>query len=141
MLKSRLDKPYSCFDGACNPEHPTHWLKEFLDDKELDIYLQEYTIFDNPYLPPEYVDQLCKEYAGTIYYDRLILGMWKRAEGAIYKKFGDHPENFYCHVVDELNPESEEKQFRKEDIVSIEIGLVLGGKQIRPFLCSQRVYG
>lgn len=24
MLKSRLDKPYSCFDGACNPEHPTH---------------------------------------------------------------------------------------------------------------------
>ena len=27
MLKSRLDKPYSCFDGACNPEHPTHWLK------------------------------------------------------------------------------------------------------------------
>ena len=21
MLKSRLDKPYSCFDGACNPEH------------------------------------------------------------------------------------------------------------------------
>ena len=21
MLKSRLDKPYSCFDGSCNPEH------------------------------------------------------------------------------------------------------------------------
>ena len=48
MLKSRLDKPYSCFDGSCNPEHPTHWLKEFLDTPELDIYLQKYTIFDNP---------------------------------------------------------------------------------------------
>lgn len=24
MLKSRLDKPYSCFGGSCNPEHPTH---------------------------------------------------------------------------------------------------------------------
>lgn len=22
MLKSRLDKPYSCFDGACNPDAP-----------------------------------------------------------------------------------------------------------------------
>lgn len=45
MLKSRLDKPYSCFDGSCNPENPTHWLKEFLDNEELDIYLQRYTIF------------------------------------------------------------------------------------------------
>ena len=58
MLKSRLDKPYSCFDGACNPEHPTHWLKEFLDNDELDIYLQRYTIFDNPFLPQEFVEQL-----------------------------------------------------------------------------------
>nr|DAI71465.1 MAG TPA: portal protein [Caudoviricetes sp.] len=31
MLKSRLDKPYSCFDGSLNPEHPTHWLKKFID--------------------------------------------------------------------------------------------------------------
>ncbi len=85
MLKSRLDKPYSCFDGSCNPEHPTHWLKEFLDNEELDIYLQRYTIFDNPFLDPDFVEQLCKEYEGTIYYDRLILGLWKRAEGAIYK--------------------------------------------------------
>ena len=41
MLKSRMDKPYSCFDGACNPEFPTHWLKEFLDS-DADIYLQHY---------------------------------------------------------------------------------------------------
>lgn len=27
MLKSRLDKPYSCFDGACNPDAPQHWFK------------------------------------------------------------------------------------------------------------------
>lgn len=74
MLKSRLDKPYSCFDGSCNPEHPTHWLKEFLDTPDLDIYLQKYTIFDNPYLDADFVTQLCKEYEGTIYYDRLILG-------------------------------------------------------------------
>lgn len=129
MLKSRLDKPCSCFDGACNPEHPTHWLKDFLDNDELDIYLQKYTIFDNPFLPKEYVEQLCKEYEGTIYYDRLILGLWKRADGAIYKKFADNPETFWCEVVDELKDDPEVKQFRKEDITSIEIGLDFGGNQ------------
>lgn len=129
MLKSRLDKTYSCFDGACNPEHPTHWLKEFIDNVELDIYLQKYTIFDNPFLDPEFVKQLCKEYDGTIYYDRLILGLWKRADGSIYKRFADNPEAFQCEIVDEFSQESEHKQFRKEDITSIEIGLDFGGNQ------------
>ncbi len=129
MLKSRLDKPYSCFDGSCNPEHPTHWLKEFLDNDELDIYLQRYTIFDNPFLPAEFVEQLCKEYEGTIYYDRLILGLWKRAEGAIYKRFADDPEKFRCEVLEEPADNSEHKQFKKSDIVSIEIGLDFGGNQ------------
>lgn len=129
MLKSRLDKPYSCFDGACNPENPTHWLKEFLDNDELDIYLQRYTIFDNPFLPQEFVEQLCKEYEGTIYYDRLIIGLWKRAEGAIYKRFADNPEKFRCEVLEEPADNPEHKQFRKNDIVSIEIGLDFGGNQ------------
>ncbi len=129
MLKSRLDKPYSCFDGACNPEHPTHWLKEFIDSPDLDIYLQRYTIFDNPFLDSKFVEQLCKEYEGTIYYDRLILGLWKRADGAIYKRFADNPENFRCMVVDEPSEDTTCKEFAKEDIVSIEIGLDFGGNQ------------
>ncbi len=129
MLKSRLDKPYSCFDGSCNPEHPTHWLKEFLDNPDLDIYLQRYKIFDNPFLDPKFVEQLCKEYEGTIYYDRLILGLWKRAEGAIYKKFADNPDAFRCEIVDQIDPAAEYKQFEKEDIVSIEIGIDFGGTQ------------
>ena len=129
MLKSRLDKPYSCFDGSCNPEHPTHWLKEFIDNDELDIYLQTYTIFDNPFLDQSFVKQLCKEYEGTIYYDRLILGLWKRAEGAIYKRFADNPEAFQCDVVDKLDPATERKQFRKEDIVSIEFAIDFGGNK------------
>ena len=129
MLKSRLDKPYSCFDGACNPEHPTHWLKEFIDNQELDIYLRRYTIFDNPYLPEEFVEQLCKEYEGTIYYDRLILGRWKRAEGSIYKKFADDPEVFRCEIVDQITEDAKYKQIRQQDIVSIEIGLDFGGNK------------
>ena len=66
MVKSRLDKPYSCFDGACNPENPGHFLKRFIDS-DADIYLQEYTLFDNPYLPESFVENLCREYAGTVY--------------------------------------------------------------------------
>lgn len=129
MLKSRLDKSYSCFDGSCNPEHPTHWLKDFIDNPELDIYLQKYTIFDNPFLDPEFVAQLCKEYEGTIYYDRLILGLWKRAEGSIYKRFADNPEAFRCKVVDQIGSVDTVRQFLKEDIVSIEIGIDFGGNQ------------
>lgn len=89
MLQSRLDKPYSCFDGSCNPEYPGHWLKEFLDREDIDIYLQKYTIFDNPFLPPEFVENLCKEYEGTVYYGRYILGEWTLAEGLIYPMYQD----------------------------------------------------
>ena len=86
LLKSRLDKPYSCFDGALNPQSPNHWLKEFIES-DADIYNQHYTIFDNPFLPQEFVDNLCKEYAGTVYYKRYILGEWALAEGLIYPMY------------------------------------------------------
>lgn len=88
LIKSRLDKPYSCFDGALNPESPNHWLKEFLDS-DADIYQQHYTIFDNPFLPKEFVENLCNEYKGTVYYDRYIEGAWALAEGLIYPMYQD----------------------------------------------------
>lgn len=83
MLKSRLDKPYSCFDGTCNPASPNHWFKQFLES-DADIYQQRYTLNDNPFLPAAFVDALKKEYAGTVYYGRYILGEWTQAEGLIY---------------------------------------------------------
>lgn len=125
MLKSRLDKPYSCFDGALNPEHPTHWLKEFIDS-DADIYLQEYTIFDNSFLSRSFVENLCKEYEGTIYYDRLILGKWVRAEGAIYRKFADNPKKYYCEIVNKYT-DSPYKQFLTSQLNDITIGVDFGG--------------
>ena len=89
MLLSRLDKPYSMLDGACNPEYPTHWLKEFIDNPNIDTYIQHYKIFDNPFLPKEYIDNLCNEYEGTVYYGRLIEGEWTLAEGLIYPMYKD----------------------------------------------------
>ena len=88
LLKSRLDKEYSCFDGTYNPQYPNHWLKKFLDSNA-DIFSQVYTIDDNPFLPPSFVKNLKKEYAGTVFYDRYILGKWTLAEGLVYPMFGD----------------------------------------------------
>lgn len=83
MLKSRLDKEYSCYDGTCNPGPPSHWFKKFLDSGA-DIYQQQYTIDDNPYLPLSVRENMKREYAGTVYYGRYILGEWTLAEGLIY---------------------------------------------------------
>lgn len=98
LLKSRLDKPYSCLDATLNPENNSHWLKvNFLDtieEKEIDAFIQQYTIFDNPFLPQKFVENLCKEYEGTVYYNRYILGQWCNAEGLIYKRFSDNPEKY-----------------------------------------------
>ena len=89
MALSRLDKEYSCMDAACNPESPTHWLKEFLDRDDIDAYVQKYKIFDNPFLPEQFIEDLCNEYRGTVYYPRYIEGEWTKAEGLIYPMYED----------------------------------------------------
>jgi len=93
MLKSRLDKEYSKFDGTCNPEYPQHWFKKFIDS-DVDIFLQDYAIDDNPFLPEEVKENLKREYYGTIFYDRYILGKWVNAEGLIYRLFADNTEKY-----------------------------------------------
>ncbi len=93
MVKSRLDKDYSCFDGTCNPEQKNHWLKEFLDSNA-DIYCQHYTIDDNNFISELVKENLKKEYWGTVLYQRYILGLWVNAEGLIYKRFADNQEHY-----------------------------------------------
>lgn len=85
MLKSRLSLPYSECHGACNPAGPRHWLKQFIDRKDLDLYSQHYTLYDNPYLDQAVVAEICKEYQGTVFFDRLVEGRWVQAEGLVYQ--------------------------------------------------------
>lgn len=118
MLKSRLRTRTSVFDGTCNPASTNHWFKTFLDS-DADIYQQSYTIDDNPFLPPEAVAELKKEYAGTVYYDRYILGKWKAAEGIIYRTFADNPQKFTVA----LTPQ------HLSDAVFISIGIDFGGNK------------
>ena len=126
MLKSRLDKPYSRFDGTCNPDNPAHWLKRFIDS-DADIFLQNYTIDDNPMLPPEFVTTLKKEYAGTVLYDRYVLGLWTAAEGAIYLPFANDPQQ---HIIDQA-----------PRIASAYIGIDFGGNgSAHAFVCMGFTY-
>jgi PBSX family phage terminase large subunit len=98
LLKSRLDKEYSMVDATLNPAHTNHWLKvnflDIIEEKGIDAFVQSYTIFDNPFLPKDFVDNLCKEYEGTVFYNRYILGQWCNAEGLIYKRFADNPSRY-----------------------------------------------
>jgi len=93
LLKTRLSFEYSCCDFAGNPQSPNHWFEEFINS-DVDIYLQRYSLFDNPFLPQKYVDELCRELKGTVYYDRYILGLAKNAEGLIYTPFVSNPDKF-----------------------------------------------
>jgi phage terminase large subunit len=116
MLKSRLRTEHSHFDGTCNPDNPRHWFKAFIES-DADIYQQSYVI-DDGVLPEEVVAQLKKEYAGTVYYDRFILGKWVAAEGAIYRDFADNPERYII---------SNDGLGEKFEIVKTTIGVDFGG--------------
>lgn len=118
MLKSRLDKPHSLFDGTCNPAGPEHWFRKFLDS-DADIYLQEYSIDDNTFLSPTFVSALKKEYAGTVYYDRYILGRWCAAEGVVYRRYADDPAAFR---IDSADP-------RLSSLTKIDVGVDFGGNR------------
>lgn len=135
LLKSRLDKPYSCLDATLNPESNTHWLKvNFLDvieEKEIDAYVQSYTIFDNEFLDETFVKNLCKEYEGTIYYNRYILGQWCNAEGLIYTRFANEPTKYIY---------TKKKQDETYDLPSgmTIIGIDYGGtKSGQAFVCTR----
>ena len=128
MVLASLDKAYSCFDGALNPENKNHWLKkDFLDKKEekgLDIYIQHYTIFDNPFLSEDFVKNLCNEYQGTVYYNRLILGQWCNAEGIIFQQIVNDKERY---LIDKAN-----------NTGLISIGIDFGGnKSAHAFVASK----
>ena len=130
LLKSRLDKEYSVLDGTLNPESPTHWLKQFIDS-DVDIYCQTYTIFDNPFLPKKFVDNLCKEYEGTVYYNRYILGQWCNAEGLIYTRFANEPTKYI------YNKKKEDGSYDLPPGITV-IGIDYGGtKSGQAFVCTR----
>lgn len=95
MLLSRLRVPGAKLIATTNPDNPNHWLKKKYIDRadELDFLDVKFLVDDNTTLDPEYVENIKCEYTG-VFYDRFILGLWKAAEGAIYRQFADDTEKF-----------------------------------------------
>ncbi len=117
MLKSRIDRPGARFDGTSNPDHPKHWLKSFLDSAA-DIYLMRFRLDDNTIYArdnPDFIESLKREYAGTVWYHRLVLGEWVAAEGAIYQIFANDPKAFTVDA--------------PRDLMEINVGVDFGGGQ------------
>lgn len=129
IIQSSLDKPYSHFDGALNPESQTHWFKkDFLDkieEKKLDVYVQYYTIFDNNFLDKQVVENLCKEYQGTVYYNRYILGQWCNAEGLIFQQIANDYKRFIT------------KEIQLNSIISI--GIDWGGNKSKHSITATKI--
>ena len=84
LVRSRLSLPYSRCDASCNPEGPRHFVKQFIDSEGVDLYCQTYTLYDNPFLPDDYISDLEAGYRGTVNFDRYILGLWRQTEGLVY---------------------------------------------------------
>ena len=124
MLKSRLDKEYSICDLTCNPDNPNHWFKEFMDS-DVDKWILHFTIDDNPFLPPVFVEQLKKEYEGTVYYDRYILGLWVNAEGLIFIQFANNKSKY---TID-----------KAENIIKIDIGVDFGGNKSKTMFIASGI--
>lgn len=103
MLLSRLSEPGAKLIATTNPDSPMHWLMvDYINRSgELDMLVLKFLIDDNPYLDPEYVKQIKREYTG-VFYNRFILGQWVIAEGLVYGFFD--PEK---HCVDDVPEDGE----------------------------------
>ncbi|WP_324728796.1 PBSX family phage terminase large subunit [Lysinibacillus fusiformis] len=78
-----------------NPENPAHPVKtdiidndgQTLDSGRLNIKVFHFTLFDNIFLDPEYVESIIASTPSGMFTDRDIHGLWVSAEGIIYKDF------------------------------------------------------
>ncbi len=87
MLLSRLSERGAKLIATTNPDNPAHWVKrDYLDNPKLDLLSMSFTLDDNIFLPPEYIESLKSEFCG-VFYDRFILGKWVAAEGRVYESF------------------------------------------------------
>lgn len=82
----------------CNPEGPFHYIKIDYIDKAKDkrVLHIHFTLDDNLALSPKIKERYKRMFTG-LWYERMILGLWKMAEGVIYDMFDKS-----IHVVDQL---------------------------------------
>jgi PBSX family phage terminase large subunit len=100
QLLARLSTPGARLLLTSNPDGPGHWLRKKFLQRAADLGLRtwNFTLHDNPKLPPDFVADLKRELTG-VFYRRMVLGEWVAGEGAIFDMFDEDR-----HVIDELPP-------------------------------------
>ena len=117
-VNGRLSAPKAFMIATTNPEEPTHWFKkDYIDAQGIDKRVWHFVLEDNIFLDPDYIKNVKAEYLqmGNAYYQRYILGLWVRAEGAVYNKFCENPSAYIINEID------------KRKIDFIQIGVDFGG--------------
>ena len=91
---ARISLPGARFIGTTNPDDPENYVnRDIILNPVIDKHVEKFTIEDNTFLDPAYVENIKKEYTG-VFYERFILGDFVRAEGVIFRQFADHPDRW-----------------------------------------------
>ena len=111
-ILSRCSEPGSHVIADTNPDVPTHWLKtDYIDNKnpKNKTLVFTFTMDENTFLAPDYVEQKKAQTPTGMFYDREILGLWVSGDGLVYRDFDKqrmvipkaklpHIVKYYCGV-------------------------------------------
>lgn len=88
MAVSRCSVPGSKLWFNCNPDNPHHWfLNEWIEKAEQKNALHLHLTMDDNYSLDPKIKARYKTFYTGIFYERFILGLWKKADGLIYPMF------------------------------------------------------
>lgn len=89
MALSRLSMPGAKLIATTNPDSPMNYVyTDIILNEGIDRKVTKFTIRENTFLDPEYIDALEKEYTG-VFYKRYFLGEWVIAEGLVYPMYNN----------------------------------------------------
>lgn len=89
MALSRLSVHGAKLIATTNPDSPANYVyTDIVANPKIDKNIVKFKIEDNPFLDPEYVQNLKTEYTG-VFYRRYFLGEWVVAEGLVYPMFNE----------------------------------------------------
>ena len=121
---ARISLPGARFIGTTNPDDPENYVnQDIILNPIIDKHVEKFTIDDNTFLDPVYVENIKKEFTG-VFYERFILGNFVRAEGVIFRQFADDPEKW---ILDEV----------PDDVKWMTFGIDYGGNKSNTiFICD-----
>lgn len=94
-----------------NTENPAHSIKtdyidkdgQILENGRLNIRAFHFTLFDNIFLDPEYVESIIASTPSGMFTDRDIYGLWVAAEDIVYKDFNEDRHYISSEEFNKLN--------------------------------------